>query len=235
MSVASQFAALPMDSLIGGPLNAAATAQGTLAGITTQFITEVGLQDDGNGNLSARTVDFKYAKPFKIDAIDAVAAVPERWDKVSLDLQVPLLTIVKAPNLQIKEVNVTFDMSVSTSDSSSNTNSQSATVSASWKGWGAKVKFSGSVSKIESDTEPLGSEFLKYVHTNYKELNEIIVQDRDFNHDIFGLKTLERAYLLRGEAPSEDKLGEVVPLPRPPLTADPQLHNVPSVLIAKAE
>ena len=58
MGVASQFAALPMESLIGGPLNAAATAQGALASITTKFITEVGLQTDSKGNLSARTVDF---------------------------------------------------------------------------------------------------------------------------------------------------------------------------------
>tara|TARA_B100000809_G_scaffold264604_1_gene320887 strand:- start:895 stop:3288 length:2394 start_codon:yes stop_codon:yes gene_type:complete len=58
--------------------------------------------------------------------------------------------------------------------------------------------FSNAVSKIEEDTTQLGSEFLAYVHTNYDILNDIIVQDRDFNHDIFGLKTLERAYLLKG-------------------------------------
>jgi len=199
MSVASQFAALPMESLIGGPLNAAATAQGTLASITTKFITEVGLQDDGNGNLSARTVDFKYDKPYKIEAIEAVAAVPAvpavaanastgvaaqaaipavpavaavpgRWDKVSLDLQVPLLTIVKAPNLQVKEVNVTFDMSVSTSDSSSNTNSQSATVSASWSGWGAKVAFKGSVSN-KNESQRKSDTSAKY-HIDVKAIDE---------------------------------------------------------------
>ena len=42
MSVAGQFSALPMESLIGGPLQAAATAQGTLANITSDFITNVG-------------------------------------------------------------------------------------------------------------------------------------------------------------------------------------------------
>ena len=197
MSVASQFAALPMESLIGGPLNAAATAQGTLASITTQFITEVGLQDDGKGNLSARTVDFKYDKPFKVEAIEKVDAIPAKaavtdangvetspavvkvdavvakagyWDKVTLDLKVPLLTIVKAPNLQIKEVNVIFDMSVSTSDSSSNTNSQSATVSASYKGWGAKVKFSGTVSN-KNESQRKSDTSAKY-HVDVKALDE---------------------------------------------------------------
>jgi hypothetical protein len=199
MGVASQFAALPMESLIGGPLNAAATAQGTLASITTKFITEVGLQADSQGKLSARTVDFKYDKPYKIAAIDAVAAapaipavsadpangisaqsavpaitavaaVPERWDKVSLDLQVPLLTIVKAPNLQVKEVNVTFDMSVSTSDSSSNTNTQSASVDASWKGWGAKVSFHGAVSN-KNESQRKSDTSAKY-HVDVKALDE---------------------------------------------------------------
>jgi hypothetical protein len=170
MGVASQFAALPMETLIGGPLNAAATAQGTLAGITTQFITEVGLQDDGNGNLSARTVDFQYDKPFKTSTTDSAGVVTDTWDKVSLNLKVPLLTIVKAPNLQVKEVNITFDMSVSTSDSSSNTNSQSATVSASWSGWGAKVAFKGSVSN-KNESQRKSDTSAKY-HIDVKAIDE---------------------------------------------------------------
>ena len=65
MSIASQFSALPMEDLIGGPLQAAATAQGKLASITSDFITSVGLEDTGGGKLAARTVDFKYQKPVK--------------------------------------------------------------------------------------------------------------------------------------------------------------------------
>ena len=63
-----------------------------------------------------------------------------------MDLQVPLLTIVKAPNLQVKKVNITFDMEVKASTASQTTSAQDAKVSASWKGWGAKVSFQGSVS-----------------------------------------------------------------------------------------
>ena len=146
MSVASQFSALPMENLIGGPLQAAATAQGTLANITSDFINNVGLQDDGQGNLSARTVDFKYQKPVKTTTTAADGTVTDTWDKQEMDLQVPLLTIVKAPNLQVKEVDINFNMEVKASSASSNENSQNASVDASWKGWGAKVKFHGSVS-----------------------------------------------------------------------------------------
>ena len=146
MGVASQFAALPMEHLIGGPLQAAATAQGTLANITSDFINNVGLQDDGNGNLSARTVDFKYQKPVKTSTTATDGTVTETWDKQEMDLQVPLLTIVKAPNLQVKDVEINFNMEVKASSNATNENSQNASVDASWRGWGAKVKFHGSVS-----------------------------------------------------------------------------------------
>ena len=146
MGVASQFAALPMEHLIGGPLQAAATAQGTLANITSDFINNVGLQDDGNGNLSARTVDFKYQKPVKTSTTATDGTVTETWDKQEMDLQVPLLTIVKAPNLQVKDVEINFNMEVKASSNATNENSQNASVDASWRGWGAKVKFHGAVS-----------------------------------------------------------------------------------------
>ncbi len=58
--------------------------------------------------------------------------------------------------------------------------------------------FSSSVAKLTQETNQLGEEFVKYVESNASDLDSIIVQDRDFNHDIFGLKTLERSYLLRG-------------------------------------
>ena len=166
MSVAGQFAALPMESLIGGPLNAAATAQGQLANITSDFIQNIGLEKDKDGKLSARTVDFHYEKPVKV--VDEKGA--ESWTKVPMDLTVPLLTIVKAPNLQVKEVNVQFDMEVKTSSSSSSETKKDASVEASWSGWGAKVKFNASVSNTQkaqrsSDTSA------KY-HVDVKALDE---------------------------------------------------------------
>ena len=145
MGVAGQFSALPMESLIGGPLQAAATAQGTLANITSDFITNVGLEKDGDG-LKARTVAFNYQKPVKNTATDKDGNTTETWEKQEMSLDVPLLSIVKSPNLQVKEVDINFNMEVKASSASTNENEQKASVSASWKGWGAKVKFHGSVS-----------------------------------------------------------------------------------------
>ena len=145
-SVASQFDNLPMENLIGGPLQAAATAQGTLANITSDFINNVGLEKDKNGDLNARTVNFKYQKPVKNTTTDKDGNTTDTWTKQDMDLQVPLLTIVKAPNLQVKDVEINFNMEVKASSASTNENAQNASVDASWKGWGAKVSFQGSVS-----------------------------------------------------------------------------------------
>ena len=165
MGVAGQFAALPMESLIGGPLNAAATAQGQLASITSEFIQNVGLEED-NGKLKARTVDFHYEKPVKEVDKDG----KETWTKVPMDLTVPLLTIVKAPNLQVKEVNVQFDMEVKTSSSSSNETQKDASVEASWSGWGAKVKFNASVSNTQKSQR--SSDTSAKYHVDVKALDE---------------------------------------------------------------
>ena len=169
MGVAGQFSALPMESLIGGPLQAAATAQGTLASITSEFIQNVGLEEDG-GSLKARTVAFDYQKPVKTSAIDADGNSIDTWDVKDMSLQVPLLSIVKAPNLQVKEVNVTFDMEVKASTASQSTSTRAASVSASWKGWGAKVKFQGSVSN-KQESQRSSDTSAKY-HVDVKAVDE---------------------------------------------------------------
>ena len=59
--------------------------------------------------------------------------------------------------------------------------------------------FSEAVKELEKKTESLSDEFIAFVYQNKTELNAMIEQDRDFNHDIFGLRTLEKSYLLRDE------------------------------------
>jgi len=56
--------------------------------------------------------------------------------------------------------------------------------------------FSKSIFEISEKTNFLSKEFIEFVSNNSEDLDSIIVQDRDFNHDYFGLKTLERSYLI---------------------------------------
>lgn len=57
--------------------------------------------------------------------------------------------------------------------------------------------FSEAMEEVQNSTKVLSPEFEAFVSSNKDKLNSIIVQDRDFNHDIFGLRTLEKSYLLR--------------------------------------
>ena len=75
------------------------------------------------------------------------------------------------------------------------------------------TSFSQSVDILNSTTKQLGDEFVLYVENNKYALDSIIVHDRDFNHDIFGLKTLEKSYLLRGEMRSGEA-GSVIERPQ---------------------
>ena len=74
--------------------------------------------------------------------------------------------------------------------------------------------FSEAMKTLALETSQLGDEFISYVEKGVKALDEIIVQDRDFNHDVFGLKTLEKSYLLRGKELSKDRGGEIVERPQ---------------------
>jgi hypothetical protein len=108
--ITDQFKGLPIGELIANPLIAAAQAQGKLAGITQQFIEEVGLEKDGD-QLKARTVDFNYdaiveKKTGEAGSETTTTTVEPR------SIKVPLLSIVNTPNLSVKEVTIDFDMKV---------------------------------------------------------------------------------------------------------------------------
>ena len=57
-NIANQFTGLPIENLIAAPLLAAAEGQKSLAATTAQFITEVGM--DKNGNTKSVALRWKY-------------------------------------------------------------------------------------------------------------------------------------------------------------------------------
>ena len=124
-SIANQFTGLPIEQLISAPLVAAAEGQKTLAATTAQFISEVGMDKDGN----TKSVAFKYE-----DGSESVA------------LDVPLLSIINIPSLCVDTIDVEFEMEVSTQSACKSSTDSSATASAS-VGWGCwSAKFEGKVS-----------------------------------------------------------------------------------------
>ena len=162
VNMSDQFQGLPMDSLIGGPLTAACNAQLKLASATADFIRVVGFlplekpdPNDPNATGDTRTATFKFKRPVEVPAppgADLSCGEPPvptiREEEV--ELEVPLLAIVKVPNLSITTVDVTFDMEVKSSFSTSSKAAAEASMKGGFSiGYGvfsANVSIQGSVS-----------------------------------------------------------------------------------------
>lgn len=110
VDMAEQFRGLPMDQLIGSPLRAACDAQVQLASATADFIKTVGFLPPSGGDKGGvgdiRQVKFSYTRN-TTDPKDPSKSIPQK-----VELDVPLIAIVKVPNLSIKTVDITFDMEV---------------------------------------------------------------------------------------------------------------------------
>ena len=146
-NIADQFKGLPIGELISQPLLAAAQAQGKLAGITEQFIEEIGLKKTPSG-LAARQVSFSYDVPVeKKSLVPAVAPATGQVEVTTTkiehrDLNVPLLAIVNTPNLSVKEVKIDFDMKVQSSTEHNDSVTANVSTKASYNAWWSPVKCS---------------------------------------------------------------------------------------------
>ncbi|HCT28941.1 DUF2589 domain-containing protein [Stenotrophomonas maltophilia] len=153
VNISSQFKGLPMSDLIGGPLTAACDSQIKLAQATASFIRSVGFlpPDPANADPNAvgatRTALFRFKRP--VDNLDPATKAAQPFAEEEVELEVPLLAIVKVPNLSIQKVDINFEMEVKSSFSAKESSDYSASLQAEMKvGWGifsAKVNIQGSV------------------------------------------------------------------------------------------
>ncbi|WDE06533.1 DUF2589 domain-containing protein [Thalassomonas viridans] len=157
VQMSDQFQGLPMDTLIGGPLTAACDAQVMLAKATSDFITDVGFDEQKK----VRMVDFSFSKPEHKENPDGTIDIVRSDYEVS----VPFISIVSVPTLQVDNVDVSFNMEVKSSFSESKKSDRQAAFSAEGGGrigpFSVKVKVSGSVSS-SSATERKSDNSAKY-------------------------------------------------------------------------
>ncbi|WP_369926409.1 DUF2589 domain-containing protein [Xanthomonas sp. NCPPB 2632] len=149
VNIAQQFQGLPMGDLIGAPLGAACDAQIKLAQATADFIRTVGFQKSADGTSEeTRTAAFRFKRP--VVNPDGTSGEEE----VSMD--VPLLSIVKVPNLAVSTVDITFDMEVKSSFSETNEKKKNAdfSVETGFKigAFSLNAKVAGSVSSHMQNT-----------------------------------------------------------------------------------
>lgn len=140
--------ALPMEQIIGGPLQAVIKAQTMAAAETAAFINDVGLVDDGNGNLSAQTVNFSFTRKVPGEANGTDTTTTE-----TVQLNVPLLTIVPVPFIRVEEATIDFECKVSSSTLDSSKHNVGVSAEVGGKVWGVSinVKASYSYEKVRRD------------------------------------------------------------------------------------
>lgn len=204
-SMADQFRGLPMGDLIGGPLMAAADAQVRLANSTANFIQQVGftpgpntkLDDSGqpaafDSTFQIRTAPFKFARPQAGAPVGTDGLIPTE----TVELDVPLLAIVKIPSLSIDTVDITFDMEVKNSESSKDTQNTSGSFSADASvGWGPfslKVHVEGSVSSAKENVRS-SDQSAKYhveVHASDKGMPEGLARVLDIMNSAIAPKKI---------------------------------------------
>lgn len=211
INMSDQFKGLPMDSLIGGPLTAACDAQIKLANATAEFIKVVGFEPDASdpkklGN--TRTALFKFKRPVELpeDKIPLLPGDARKIGEEEVELEVPLLAIVKVPNLSITSMDVTFDMEVKSSFSSTSKLAAEASMSAeAGIGYGvfsAKVHIQGSISAHKENTRSSDNS-AKYhveVHAEDSGMPEGLARVMDILHSSIAPK----------------KIGPAQPSPTPP-------------------
>ena len=152
VNMSSQFQGLPMADLIGAPLSAACDSQIKLAQATADFINVVGFLPDGTkegGIGDTRTSKFKFKRP--VDDPNRPGVTEEE-----VEIEVPLLSIVKVPNLAIDTVDISFDMEVKSSfsqhEKSSKEGAFSASAAAKFGMFSANVNVSGAVATHKENT-----------------------------------------------------------------------------------
>lgn len=171
VSMAQQFTGLPMDSLIGGPLNAAAKANSAMALTQTKFMLDTCFDTDNSGSTPSLS-------PIMINMTLNRSVIDERTSPPSIQqapttITLPLLTIIPLNSLGVDNVNITFEMEVKSSygEDSSQSSSSSTHTSGSFEakfGWGpisATVK--GNASYDKSDSSNFSTHYQKSNSAKY--------------------------------------------------------------------
>lgn len=173
LSIAQQFSGLPMDSLIGGPLNAAANANAAMAVTQTKFLLDTCFAKQGTDK------DVNY-KPIMIKmTLTRGVITPGEAGKdptiqsVDTTFNLPLLTIVPLNSLAVQTVEITFEMEVKSSFSETqeekSETARHADLSFEAKlGWGPlSVSIKGSASYDQKDSSTHNTHYEKSNSAKY--------------------------------------------------------------------
>lgn len=139
--VGSAVNALPLDRMFMVPAIAMADTQKQLSYNYMEWVKAVGLDKEGNVIMVSANYDE--------DVLDETGNVVKTVKK---KLQVPLLSILTHPNVNVQEGTVEFEMTIQSSEESSTSNEAEGSLEAK-AGWGPfSVKITGRASHKSSQT-----------------------------------------------------------------------------------
>lgn len=189
--MAQEFSGLPMDALIGGPLNAAAKANSAMALTQTKFMldtcfTKIPVAKTAElaayDNYSPVMVVMSLTRGVIIPAnltmntdgtIDAVNSKEASIQYLTTQFNLPMLTIVPLNSLAVSTVDITFEMEVNSSFSEEQTDEKSSESKGEGSfeakvGWGpVSVTIKGSASYDSKDSSTHNTHYQKSNSAKY--------------------------------------------------------------------
>lgn len=172
VSMAQSFTGLPMEDLIGGPLNAAAKANSSMALTQTNFMLDTCFSyDDTTKIYSPIMIKMSLTRGVLVPA--ASPTDPPTMGSFETKFDLPILTIIPLNSLAVDQVDVTFEMEVKSSYGEETSKEQETTIAAetSWEvkaGWGpVSVTITGSASYDSKDSESFSSHYEKSNSAKY--------------------------------------------------------------------
>jgi hypothetical protein len=175
VSMAQQFEGLPMEALIGGPLNAAATANSAMALSQTKFMLDTcfSTETTDGGGINYKPIMIVMQLERGVLTPGATAEEATKIEMVTTSFNLPLLTIVPLNSLAVDNVDVSFEMEVKSSFSEEQSQETQEKIAAESSfeakvGWGPlSVSITGSASYDKQDSSSHNTHYEKSNSAKY--------------------------------------------------------------------
>jgi hypothetical protein len=172
VSMAQAFTGLPMEDLIGGPLNAAARANSAMALSQTKFMLDTCFTyDSTTSNYTPIMIKMSLTRGILIPP--ANPQDPPTLSSFETKFDLPILTIIPLNSLGVDNVDITFEMEVKSSYGEETNQEQEKKIAAeaSWEikaGWGpVSASITGSASYDSRDMSSFNSHYEKSNSAKY--------------------------------------------------------------------
>lgn len=171
VSMAQAFTGLPMEDLIGGPLNAAAKANAAMALTQTKFMLDTCFSMTDGGNYTPIMIKMSLTRGVVIPGETPDA--PPTMSTFETKFDLPILTILPLNSLGVDEVDINFEMEVKSSygEETSKAQETAVAVETSWEikaGWGpVSATIKGNASYDSKDSSSFNTHYEKSNSAKY--------------------------------------------------------------------